>query len=90
VITIVFSDGRLSLIDIKQRQRQLPTSGVELGAVDWCRMAESLGAAAERAADESELERALARALEHRGPTLIEARVDPRTYAETLRAVRGT
>lgn len=89
VITIVFSDGRLSLIDIKQRQRQLPTCGVELGAVDWCRMAESLGAAAERATDESELERALAKALEHRGPTLIEARVDPRTYAETLRAVRG-
>jgi len=89
VITIVFSDGRLSLIDIKQRQRRLPECGVELGAVDWCRMAESLGAAAERAADESELQRALARALEYRGPTVIEARIDPGTYADTLRAVRG-
>jgi acetolactate synthase-1/2/3 large subunit len=33
--TIVFSDGRLSLIDIKQQQRQLASSGVMLGGVDW-------------------------------------------------------
>jgi acetolactate synthase-1/2/3 large subunit len=89
VITIVFSDGRLSLIDIKQQQRQLPASGVALGAVDWCRLAESLGVAAHAADDEYDLERALARALDHCGPTLIEARIDPGTYGETLRAVRG-
>jgi acetolactate synthase I/II/III large subunit len=89
VITIVFSDASLSLIDIKQQQRRLASSGVALGDVDWCRLAESLGAAAHRACSEPELERALARALDHRGPSVIEAKIDPGTYPETLRVVRG-
>jgi thiamine pyrophosphate-dependent acetolactate synthase large subunit-like protein len=89
VIVIVFSDASLSLIDIKQRQRQHASSGVALGAIDWCALAASVGAAAHCAATEAELERALTRALAHRGPSLIEARIDPATYADTLRAVRG-
>jgi acetolactate synthase-1/2/3 large subunit len=89
VVTIVFSDGSLSLIDIKQQQRQFASSGVALGHVNWCRMAESLGATAHLARDEGELDRALGRALDHHGPSLIEARIDPSTYPETLRAVRG-
>jgi thiamine pyrophosphate-dependent acetolactate synthase large subunit-like protein len=89
VIVIVFSDASLSLIDIKQRQRQHEPSGVALGAIDWCTLARSFGVAAHRAETEAELERALARALTHRGPSLIEARIDPSTYPETLCAVRG-
>jgi acetolactate synthase-1/2/3 large subunit len=89
VIVIVFADASLSLIDIKQRQRHQPSSGVALGAIDWCALAASVGAAAHRAGTEPELERALARALAHRGPTLIEARIDPATYAETLHTIRG-
>ncbi len=89
VITIVFSDASLSLIEIKQQQRAHAPSGVALGDVAWCALAESFGVAAHFAATEAELERALARALEHRGPSLIEARIDPATYPDTLRAVRG-
>ena len=89
VIVIVFSDASLSLIDIKQQQRQYPSSGVALGAVDWCRLAEGFGAAAHRAETEGELERGLALALAHRGPSVIEARIDPRTYTETLHTIRG-
>ena len=89
IVVIVFADASLSLIDIKQRRRRLPSSGVALGAIDWCGLAASVGAAAHRAGTEAELERALARALAHRGPTLIEARIDPGTYAETLHTIRG-
>ena len=89
VIVIVFADASLSLIDVKQRRRQLPSSGVALGAIDWCALAASVGAAAHRAETEEELERALARALAHRGPTLIEARIDPGTYGDTLHTIRG-
>jgi acetolactate synthase-1/2/3 large subunit len=89
VITIVFKDASLSLIDIKQQQRQFTSSGVGLGDVNWCRLAESLGASAHLATNEAELDRALACALEHRGPSVIEAVIDPSTYPETLRAVRG-
>jgi acetolactate synthase-1/2/3 large subunit len=89
VIVIVFSDRSLSLIDIKQRRRRHPSSGVALGSIDWCRLAAGLGAAAHRAETEGDLERALARALAHRGPSLIEAVIDPGTYAETLHTIRG-
>jgi acetolactate synthase-1/2/3 large subunit len=89
VIVIVFADASLSLIDIKQRQRRLPSSGVALGAIDWCAMAASVGAAAHCATTEEHLAHALTRALAHRGPTVIEARIDPGTYAETLHTIRG-
>jgi acetolactate synthase-1/2/3 large subunit len=89
VIVIVFADASLSLIDIKQRQRRLPSSGVALGAIDWCAMAGSVGAVAHRANSEEELEQAINRALAHLGPTLIEARIDPGTYTETLHTIRG-
>jgi acetolactate synthase-1/2/3 large subunit len=89
VVTIVFSDASLSLIAIKQQQRQLGAAGVALGEVSWCGLATSLGASAHLARTEPELERALALALEHPGPSVIEAKIDPATYPETLRAVRG-
>jgi acetolactate synthase-1/2/3 large subunit len=89
VIVIVFSDASLSLIDIKQQQRQYASSGVSLGTVAWGALAASFGAAAHLASTESELERALAQALGHRGPSLIEARIDPSTYGETLHTIRG-
>jgi acetolactate synthase-1/2/3 large subunit len=89
IVVIVFADASLSLIDIKQRQRQHPSSGVALGEIDWCALASSVGAASHRATTEDELERALARALAHHGPSVIEARIDPGTYAETLQTIRG-
>jgi acetolactate synthase-1/2/3 large subunit len=89
IVVIVFADASLSLIDVKQRQRGHVSTGVALGAIDWCALAASVGVAAHRAETEDELERALARALAHRGPTLVEARIDPATYAETLHTIRG-
>jgi len=89
IVVIVFADASLSLIDVKQRQRGHAAAGVALGAVDWCAVAASVGAAAHRADTEDALERALARALAHRGPTVIDARIDPATYGETLHTIRG-
>jgi acetolactate synthase-1/2/3 large subunit len=89
IVVIVFADASLSLIDIKQRQRQLTSSGVALGAIDWCGLAASVGAAGHCATTENQLRRALDRALEHSGPSVIEARIDPQTYAHTLRTIRG-
>jgi acetolactate synthase-1/2/3 large subunit len=89
VIVIVFADASLSLIDVKQQQRRLGSSGVSLGAVDWCAVANGLGAAAHRVETEAELSSAMSRALAHHGPTVIEARIDPGTYPETLHTIRG-
>jgi len=89
VTTIVFSDASLSLIAIKQRQRKLTATGVTLGEVAWCALAESLGVTAHAAESADALETALAKALAAEGPSLIEARVDPSSYADVLRAIRG-
>jgi acetolactate synthase I/II/III large subunit len=89
IITIVFSDASLSLIEIKQQARQLPASGVALGAIDWPALAGSFGVPAWSAANEEELDDVLGRALAQSGPSLIEAKIDRTNYGATLRAVRG-
>ena len=89
VIVIVFSDSSLSLIEVKQRQRQLAPAGVSLGDVKWTSMAAAVGIAAHTATSEIELARAIAAGVSHQGPTLIEARVDPSPYASMLRVIRG-
>jgi acetolactate synthase-1/2/3 large subunit len=89
VMTIVFNDASLSLIELKQQARGLAPAGVALGAVDWTKLAESVGVAAWTAAGEPSLERAIDEARERPGPTLIEAKIDRSNYGATLRAVRG-
>ena len=89
IITIVFSDASLSLIEIKQQARRLEPSGVALGAVDWPSLAGSFGVASWSAATEVELDRAIDEALACAGPSLIEAKIDRTNYAATMRAVRG-
>jgi len=90
IITIVFSDASLSLIEIKQQARKLEPAGVALGAIDWCALAGSFGVRSWVATTETELDRAVAEALACDGPTLIEAKIDRSNYGATLRAVRGS
>ncbi|HEV8346701.1 MAG TPA: thiamine pyrophosphate-binding protein [Vicinamibacterales bacterium] len=89
IITIVFNDRSLSLIDLKQRHRQYASAGVTLGEVGWTSIAEGAGMPGHVATTEAELGRALSAALDARGPSLIDARIDPSTYSATLRAIRG-
>jgi acetolactate synthase I/II/III large subunit len=89
VITIVFSDASLSLIEIKQQARGLEPAGVALGAIDWQALARSFGVRSWTATTEAELDRAAGEALACEGPTLIEAKIDRSNYGDTIRAVRG-
>jgi acetolactate synthase I/II/III large subunit len=89
LIVVVFSDGSLSLIEIKQQARRFSPAGVALGAISWPALATSLGVTPFRAGDEAELERAVDGALQVTGPSLIEARIDRSNYGATLKAVRG-
>ena len=54
IITIVFSDASLSLIEIKQQARRLEPAGVALGAIDWPALASSFGVRAWVATTEAE------------------------------------
>jgi acetolactate synthase I/II/III large subunit len=89
IVTIVFSDSSLSLIEIKQQRRRYEPGGVALGAVDWPKLAEGFGVAPFVAANEAELHLALEQALKESGPSLIEARIDRSNYSRTLEAIRG-
>jgi len=89
IVTVVFNDESLSLIDVKQRQRQYASAGVALGSVSWSSIADGFGMRAHVAATEGDLERALAVALAGGGPHLIDARIDASTYTDTLRVIRG-
>jgi acetolactate synthase-1/2/3 large subunit len=89
IITIVFSDASLSLIEIKQQARRLDAAGVALGDIRWPALAGSLGMPGVVADTEEALGRAVEQAHEYRGPSLIEARIDRSNYGETLRVIRG-
>jgi acetolactate synthase-1/2/3 large subunit len=89
IIVILFSDASLSLIEIKQQARKQAPAGVALGDMDWPSVARGFGAAGLRAANQTELERAIDTALGTSGPTLIEAKIDRSNYSETMKAIRG-
>jgi acetolactate synthase-1/2/3 large subunit len=89
VTVIVFNDRSLSLIDVKQRQRNLTREGVALGDVRWTAVADGLGLTAYEARTARELEQALAAAAASGGPTLVDVAVDPTPYDTILRVVRG-
>ncbi len=89
LIVVVFNDAALTLIDVKQQQRRMRRAGVAIGDVAWASIAESFRMAAHVATTEDELARAVTAALAHRGPSLIDARIDRSTYPQMLRAIRG-
>ncbi|NJN36797.1 MAG: hypothetical protein HC794_06750 [Nitrospiraceae bacterium] len=89
VVIVVFNDGALSLIDIKQQQRGLPVRGVRWDRPDFAAVMSGLGGRGYRANTVEEYERALDAALSGDGPALIDVGVDPGCYLEQLKALRG-
>jgi len=89
IVTIVFADDSLSLIEIKQQARKLQPAGVSLGGIDWQAIARGFGVRAFGATNGCELERAIDAARDSHAPALIEARIDRSNYGDTMRAVRG-
>jgi acetolactate synthase-1/2/3 large subunit len=89
VTVLVFNDGRLSLIDIKREQRQMPDLGLAWQAPDFAAVARGFGLEAWRAESETELQAALANAAAASGPTLIDARIDAGGYPDQIKALRG-
>ena len=89
LITIVFNDAALSLIDIKQQSRQLAPEGVRWQRPDFTKVAEGLGVKGLRADTPEEYRAALRAAFAHDGPSLIDVQVNPAGYPAQLQAMRG-
>jgi acetolactate synthase-1/2/3 large subunit len=89
VCVIVFNDGRLSLIDVKREERQMPDLGLSWVPPDFAEIARGFGLAAWKVEDTDTLADALEAARAHRGPSLIDTRIDSDGYRQQLRNLRG-
>ncbi|MEE2760321.1 MAG: thiamine pyrophosphate-dependent enzyme, partial [Pseudomonadota bacterium] len=82
---VVLDDNWLSLMQVKQRQRQYPDFGTHLGPGDRATPpAHYFGVPAFGAVTPDELRTALAKAFDTSGPTVIEAIVDGSHYQDTV------
>jgi acetolactate synthase I/II/III large subunit len=97
VTVLVFNDGVLSLIKLKQGAGQGGVPAVGYRPVDFAAVASAMGVPAAVASDPAGLRRRLCRAgpdaagpqWPARGPRLVDARVDPSGYPDVLRVIRG-
>jgi acetolactate synthase-1/2/3 large subunit len=86
---IVFDDGELSLIKIKQVQRGYQPIGVSIGALNWNALGQGLGVLAVTATNGDELKKHLRDTSREAGPVLIAAKINPGPYQATIKALRG-
>jgi acetolactate synthase-1/2/3 large subunit len=89
VVVIVFNDSSLSLIDIKQQSRALPSRGVRWAHQDFAQVMRALGGRGFEVTDETGYVAALDQALASGKPCLIDVLVDPSGYPSQLKAMRG-
>ena len=79
-IFVVLVDASLALIELKQRQRQMPNTGVDFGRRDYAAIGRAFGGHGVTVRSRSELEQALTTALAADRFTVIAAEIPPRDY----------
>lgn len=79
-LIVVLYDASLAVIKIAQQARKLPVTGVDFAPVDWVKVAEGFGIAAEAVSTLDESRDAVARWVRRREARVLVARVDERLY----------
>ncbi len=79
-IFVVFVDASLALIELKQRQRQLPNRGVDFDRCDFAALARAFGGQGHRVQSQAELQAALQAAQTSDTFTVIAAEIDRQSY----------
>ncbi|MDA8298010.1 MAG: thiamine pyrophosphate-binding protein [Actinomycetota bacterium] len=85
VVVVVFRNGLYGTIAMHQARSYGELSGVEIGAVDIARHAESLGALGLSVTDRSELDDALDMAVRSDRPAVLDVVVDPEAITPSAR-----
>ncbi|MGQ4808168.1 Acetolactate synthase [Candidatus Entotheonellaceae bacterium PAL068K] len=80
IIVVVFNDGCLNLIKIKQQRQGYAVLGSQFGPVDFVRVAEGFGFHAARAETKTAFEQVLQQAVASGEPWVIDAVIDPDGY----------
>ena len=79
-IFVVFVDESLALIELKQRQRQLPNAGVDFCGHDYAAIGRAFGGHGATVTNRAELKQALEDAMKVDSFTLIAAVIDRQSY----------
>lgn len=87
VTVVVFDDAALSLIEVKQKPGQGGSSAVRFAPVDYAQVASAMGLDSAVATTAAEVSALLAGGWDR--PRLIDARIDPSSYAALIAATRG-
>jgi len=80
IVVVVFNDGYLNLIKIKQDSRNFQRLGTDFGATDYTAVARGLGFEATRVNSEGALKEALDVAISSGGPWVIDAVINSDGY----------
>ena len=88
IIVVVFDDREIGLIRVKQEIKGIPLHGVQLGGVDWEKLAQSFGADGVLVETEQDLSNALSAALKTKKTTVIGVRIDASGYVAQFNALR--
>ena len=89
LVTIVFNDATMAMIEVKQRRRQLPPRGMGYGATDFATVARGFGCIGLRADRPEELPGVLREAFASECPVVVDVAIDREAYATMLPALRG-
>jgi acetolactate synthase-1/2/3 large subunit len=87
VTVVVFDDAALSLIEVKQKLGQGGATAVRFGTVDYAAIAVAMGIESMVASSVGDVRAALKDGWDR--PRLIDARIDPASYAPLIAATRG-
>jgi acetolactate synthase-1/2/3 large subunit len=87
VTVVVFDDAALSLIEIKQRAGQGGAAAVRFGPIDYAGVARAMGLEAVTVSTADQAHAAMNVGWDR--PRLVDARIDPSSYAELMRVTRG-
>ena len=87
VTVVVFDDAALSLIEVKQKPGQGGAGAVRFNPVDYALVASAMGLDSMVVTNRAEAAAALAGGWDR--PRLIDARIDPATYAALITVTRG-
>ena len=88
-VIIIFDDGTLGMIRVKQRAKQYAREGVDMVQTDFARLAESFGGVGHRVESLEEFDEAFASALESDRLHVIDVRMDADVYASAVKPIRG-
>jgi thiamine pyrophosphate-dependent acetolactate synthase large subunit-like protein len=80
IIIVIFNDGYLNLIKIKQERQGYAVLGSQFAPVDYAQVSTGFGFQAVRVDSEATLHDALQRAVTSGEPWVIDALIDPEGY----------